>query len=36
MLMVLSIVANYPTITTATDENEQEFFDPVEEILTLS
>ena len=35
MLMIVSIVANYSSVTTVA-ENDQDPFDPVEEILTLS
>ena len=35
VVMLLSIVANYSSVTT-TAENEQDSFDPVAEILTLS
>jgi len=35
MLMIVSIVANYSSVTTVAD-NDQEFVDPVEEILNVS
>lgn len=36
MLMIVSIVANYSSVTTATDNEQDAGLDPVEEILTLT
>ena len=36
MLMVVSIVANYSSVTTVAEAEQEVSFDPVEEYLTLS
>jgi hypothetical protein len=36
MLMIVSIVANYSSVTTVAENEQDAVFDPVEEILTLS
>jgi hypothetical protein len=36
MLMVVSIAANYSTVTTVAETEQDASFDPVEEVLTLS
>jgi hypothetical protein len=36
MLMIVSILANYSSVTTATESEQDAGLDPVEEILTLT